>query len=112
MAPNGHAAEITLGTYQTIASLFQAIEQAFEQENGSPPATLRTFKMAFTNLGPLSQRPQVLHASDDNQKLEDLRLKIFDSYNKYREDVDGEVIIAKCDALFESSGSPTLARLK
>jgi hypothetical protein len=105
--PNGrYSARLKLGTHQTILSLFAAIEDAFFAENGSVDTRavlggLQEIIVQFTKLGPNLRAPQPLSKSDSDQKLRILRFNIYQGYERYREDEDGEVIIGRTTAIFD-----------
>jgi hypothetical protein len=102
MTQDGLAATVNMGKHQTIADLFAAVEKAFAEQNHAPLlGSLQKIVMVFNNLGPSLQTPQVLYHNDHDQKLQWLRLAIWSGYAKYREDIDGEVVIALCTAFFE-----------
>lgn len=104
MTEDGLAATVKMGKHQQIAELFATVENAFaEQDNAPIPRKLQKIVMAFHNLGPDLQTPQVLHHDDHDQKLQWLRWAIWSGYTKCRGEVDGEVVIALCTAFFESN---------
>ena len=99
-------AKLELGTHQTISELFSAIEVAFAQaypttDTQSVLGGLQKVVMMYRHLGPNLQKTQVLITADRDRKLQALRAEIFQSYNRHREDIDGDIIVAYSTAFFE-----------
>jgi hypothetical protein len=92
------SANISLGTHQTISSLFEAVEDAFATNNddfiAAATGSLHKLVLLFPmNLGDRFLPPRILYVDDDNKKLQAMRWDIYCAYNEYREEADGEVVI-------------------